>query len=122
MEKLTGEFRSQVSMIFERPLPSRTLYLCEARSLEDLHFAVRPNSPRFCLFLLVDARSINPDKTREVAAYLAELGMVYLCAWGPECERVEDLFDEGTRDFDRTLTGDDVIMTTSHADESLVLD
>ncbi|HUI52053.1 MAG TPA: hypothetical protein VLX60_09725 [Terriglobales bacterium] len=119
MEKLAGEFQSQISMIFERPLALRNLYLCEAHSIEDLHLVIQPNSQRFCLLLLMDAGLINADKVREAGAYLAELGMVYLCAWGPECENIEDLMDEGTRRFNETLGGNDVIMTTSHASESL---
>jgi len=41
------------------------------------------------------------------------------CAWGPGCERVHDIFDEG-RDGPNPLTSTDpVVLTTWHDDESL---
>lgn len=47
------------------------------------------------------------------------MGLAYLCAWGPDCERVHDIFDE--EDLARGLERGthDVIMTTWHNDESL---
>jgi hypothetical protein len=119
MEKLAEGFHSQISLDLGRPMPLRRLYLCEADAIEELQTVVKPAAGRFCLFLLMDARSVDASTTRQTAGYLAEQGMVYLCAWGPECSVVEDLFDEGTREFDEALTGDDVIMNTSHPKDSL---
>jgi hypothetical protein len=52
-------------------------------------------------------------------------GMVYFCAWGPDCERFHDIVDEeivkdqiGEKLFAGPRT-DDTIMTTWHSSESL---
>ena len=44
-------------------------------------------------------------------------GLVYLVAWGPDCERVHNLFD--TIDAEENPETDTVIMTTWHSEESL---
>ena len=52
--------------------------------------------------------------------------MVYFCAWGPDCERLHDIFDEvivkdelGERRFSGP-TANDVIFTTWHSKDSLI--
>jgi hypothetical protein len=119
MERLASDFQSQVSKIFERPKLPRNLFLCEIDNFENLPLLVKPNSARYCLLLLTDARLIESETLSRIASVLIESGLVYFCAWGPDCERVHDLFDEGSLEVDLALTGDDVIMTTSHAQESL---
>jgi hypothetical protein len=67
----------------------------------------------------MDAREIGAKRLGEPAARLLKRGLAYLCAWGPDCERVHDIFDE--KDLARDLKRDthDVIMTIWHDDESL---
>jgi hypothetical protein len=48
-----------------------------------------------------------------------DAGAVYICSWGPDCERVHDIIDEEEVGPDPTVTTDSVVMTTWHADESL---
>jgi len=67
----------------------------------------------------MDARLIEAGTLSRIASMLAGSGLVYFCAWGPDCDRVHDLFDEGFLEANLALTGNDVIMTTSHVDESL---
>jgi hypothetical protein len=52
-------------------------------------------------------------------------GMVYFCAWGPSCEKFEDIVDEAV-EGDGSVGGQyegpgqsDVIMTTSHKTDTL---
>jgi hypothetical protein len=80
---------------------------------------VDPHSTHFGLFLALDAREIDSKRLGEPAARLLKRGLAYLCAWGPDCELVHDIFDE--EDVARDLGRDthDVIMTTWHKDESL---
>ncbi|NDJ78464.1 MAG: hypothetical protein GYB65_19620, partial [Chloroflexi bacterium] len=55
-----------------------------------------------------------------LAELLLDQGVVYLCAWGPDCERVHDIADE--RIVWRELEIEPkppVIMTTWHTDDTL---
>ena len=45
--------------------------------------------------------------------------MVYACLWGPDCNRVENLFDEAVVAKNPEETHKDVVITTAHRDESL---
>lgn len=54
-----------------------------------------------------------------VAEQLIDSGCAYLCAWGPGCERVHDIFDEILVRMDPDPADDSVVMTTWHADESI---
>lgn len=57
------------------------------------------------------------------AAPLAERavaqGLAFASAWGPACTMVEDVFDETIVDTGNDESADDVVLTTSHPDESL---
>lgn len=47
----------------------------------------------FVLFLAWDARQVSDDDILTVARRLVRAGLAYIIAWGPDCERVHDLFD-----------------------------
>jgi len=67
----------------------------------------------------MDARSIDSGQIGELAEKMADKGLAYLCVWGPDCERVHDIFDEIEVQRDLEPTDDNVIMTTWHSAESL---
>jgi len=46
-------------------------------------------------------------------------GLAFASAWGPACTMIEDVFDETIVDAGADETADDVVLTTSHPDESL---
>jgi hypothetical protein len=75
----------------------------------------------FVAFTALDARRLSDDELHVLARTLLDQGCVYACAWGPESARVETAFDVVA--VQAELEGrpyvDDVVMTTSHADESL---
>ena len=67
-----------------------------------------------------DASSVSTEEISEFCSHLIRLGCAYLCTWGPDCERVHDIMDE-------TVVGDNppdtyrgCLMTTWHAQDSLV--
>jgi len=41
-----------------------------------------------------DARAASVDEISRVARWLLNAGAVYVCVWGPHCERVHDILDE----------------------------
>ena len=97
------------------------LYLARMSDPEEwpaqLDESIRP----FVAFTALDARRLSDEKLESFARTLLDPGCVYACAWGPEAGRVETAFDVVA--VDAALEGrpyvDDVVMTTSHDDESL---
>ena len=86
-----------------------------------LHIA----SKRFRLFVAGDVTHVPTETISAFAGGALKRGMVYLCAWGPDCERFHDIVDEvivedelGERLFVGTRMGD-TVMTTWHEDEDL---
>lgn len=123
MERLLTNVPSLVSQVFPGKPPSKQLYICPCNSIDELTEKIKPTSTYFGLFLAMDARHVDSRKISEAADKALRSGLVYLCAWGPDCERVHDIFDE--QDLNRELKKglerdqDDVVMTTWHDDELL---
>ena len=46
-------------------------------------------------------------------------GVAVVCAWGPGCSMIEDVFDDAIVDANPRETENDVVLTTSHEGESL---
>jgi hypothetical protein len=75
---------------------------------------------KYCvLFLAMDARPMSVDEISHTANWALDQGAVYVCAWGPDCERVHDIIDEVLVARNPDATDEDVIMTTWHDDETL---
>lgn len=73
----------------------------------------------FACFCALDACEMSVSEISDFCEKLLRSGCVYLCAWGPGCERVHDIMDE-------IIVGDNPpessfadIMTTDHAHDSL---
>jgi hypothetical protein len=95
----------------------RGLYLAHVADVDDWPGRVEAPAPHFVVLLAMDATSVDDRRLAGLAAKLMDQGMVYLCAWGPGCERVHDAFDdERTR---RGETDDDFVPTTWFDDEAL---
>jgi hypothetical protein len=73
------------------------------------------------MFLAMDGRAEATKDLAGLAAQLIKQGLVYLCAWGPDCERVHDIFDEEEVGLEiETETGNEyAVMTVWHDKESL---
>jgi hypothetical protein len=53
-----------------------------------------PPSRHSVILLAGDADAISTDIIVEAADHLLASGLAYICTWGPDCERVHDIFDE----------------------------
>jgi hypothetical protein len=100
----------------DKEQPTRNYCVGSVELLQDIPSALGGVSAKYCLFLALDATSINDEEIRRTAKMLLERGITYFCVWGPGCERVHDLFDlerlpEEPRDC--------VVMTTWHSKDSL---
>jgi hypothetical protein len=81
--------------------------------------ALRLPSPRFVMLLTWDARSASAEEIGQLADKALDHGLAYLCAWGPDCERVHDVFDEVCVERDLNGSTGASVMTTWHDDEPL---
>jgi hypothetical protein len=91
-----------------------------ANTLEELPPSLVAPSPRFVLFLAADAQSVEGPALVDWAAEILNRGATYVCCWGPGCERLEACFDEASGARENWEPSERVIMTTAHADESLI--
>ena len=107
----------------DRPL--KEVFLCTSDSLEQFARDLRPVSKHFGSLLLINAGGLTDETLFNAAKELVSKGLVYLCAWGPDCERVHDRFDDA--ELAKTLDDEGVVrnetdctfMSTWHSDESL---
>jgi hypothetical protein len=82
-------------------------------------------SKRFRLFVAADVSHSSVEEISTFAEAALARGMVYFCAWGPSCEKFEDIVDEivvGDGSDGAGYEGptrNDVIMTTSHKTHTL---
>ena len=93
--------------------PERELYFISAPDFESLPDSFQLSGKYFVTLLVVDASVIKTNSIEKLAEKLLTSGCVYFCAWGPDCERVHDIFDE------MCLFTEPVIMTTWHEKDSL---
>lgn len=95
-------------------------YLLEVYSSDRLEIPEKFDSPFFSLALLVDGSRYSNEDLLAFADECLRKRLCYL-AWGPDCERVHDLFDEARDQPERggylpqAASGDDVVMTSWHA-------
>ncbi len=76
-------------------------------------------SRHFVCLLACDTTQQTDDQLRTVATRLLNLGIAYLCTWGPDCERVHDVFDLVVVQQQSQQEREYAIMTTWHSHESL---
>jgi hypothetical protein len=80
----------------------------------------QPDAARFILFIGADASFASDDVLSSYAAAAISAGCVYVCAWGPDCERVHDYFDIADLEMSGWSGDGAVVMSTWHPNESLI--
>ncbi len=96
----------------------RGLYLARLLAVDEWPEEIGEPTPHFVVFLAMDARGVPDDEIARLADKLLRQGAAYVCAWGPDCQRVHDLFDAAISEL-FPLDEDALVMTTWHADEEL---
>lgn len=99
-------------------VPDRDLYVAHLSGVDQWPDDLQEPKPHFVAFLAMDASSVESDRLAAFADRLISQGMVYLCAWGPDCGRVHDIFDEAIGR--NTTTDEAAFWTTWNDDEELV--
>ncbi len=102
----------------EAPL-DRQLFALQVSASTEISEATQIVRPHFAVFLAWDATSVATEEISRLATLLHNRGLAYLCAFGPGCERVHDIFDEVEVELEGARPSDSVIMTTWHDDERL---
>ncbi len=107
---------------FEPDAPRNVFHLALPR-LEAFPAHLPMLSPKFTLFLACDSRNIPLSALDTFAKMALAQGAVYVCTWGPDCERVHDIFDEAiverVLDSGKAASPRSTITTTWHHGETL---
>src|SRR5215510_49646 len=74
--------------------PPKTVSLCVVDSLADIPALIQTSNAHFVLFLALDGSGVETESIYSTAELLLDRGMVYVCVWGPDCERVHDAIDQ----------------------------
>lgn len=72
----------------------------------------------FVLFLAADGRNVPSQTLQGLCEQLLAAGARYVCAWGPDCSRIHDLFDQAALRLGLNRDAA-VVMTTWHDKEPL---
>lgn len=100
-------------------LPPREFWIASVAEFADIPEVIQPRAKHFVLLLAVDSENTANDTVFDIARKLIRSGLVYLCVWGKDCERIHDLFDEQQVAMELDEEWDGLVMTTSHANELL---
>jgi hypothetical protein len=98
---------------------NRDLFVLELESPEDLPDALVLSSAKFACLLAWDAGGVSADRVGRLARTLLDSGAVYVCSWGPDCERVHDILDEVDVGPHPGRAADGVVVTTWHSGDPL---
>jgi hypothetical protein len=107
----------RASLVGRDELHDRDLYVARITNVDEWPERIDEPRPHFIVFLAIDAVGVDTERLKELARKLTKQGMAELCAWGPDCSRVHDVFDLVDAEF--TSTGDAFTGTTWHDDEDL---
>lgn len=96
---------------------SNSLYPVYFSKVKNLQKLVQDTMPTkyFSILVCADFKKIHTADISWVEEKLLEKGNLYFCAWGNDCERAHDIYDE----IIAVTDVQDLIMTTWHDDESI---
>ena len=103
----------------DEELSPKRVSFCAAQSLTELPALIKPRNSHFVLFLALDASKLDPVGIYATAEQLLDLGMVWACVWGADCEKVHDIIDQAKWKKNPNESDDNVVMTTWHDKEPL---
>jgi hypothetical protein len=69
------------------------LFVLEVSGPDEVPAVLTLACPYFACLIAWDARGVRDEVVTAVANKLLRAGCVYVCCWGPDCERVHDCFD-----------------------------
>lgn len=99
-----------------RDILNRELFLLSVDNISEVLPLPEKENDNFALLLLMDGRDKLVGDLGIIPQQLIEYGLVYLCTWGNDCERIHDIF---TIQIEIENEKEIPIMTTWHDDESI---
>jgi hypothetical protein len=99
--------------------PGRPWFLFDGDDLAAWDVPASAGFEQFTAFLALNADRYADQEISALGERLRAAGLVYLCAWGPECGRVHVLFDQVFIAEEQLGTQRSFLMTTDHEDEPL---
>jgi hypothetical protein len=97
-------------------ISERELFAVKAASPDDVPSLAALPGPYFACLIAWDASSVQDEVVLRLARKLLRAGCVYVCCWGPDCERVHDLFDQAELEL---RPDGPIAISTWHSDEPL---
>ena len=119
MPRGDGSHMPQPQLVGKESIFGRQLFHLRVESVADLPPRLSLPSRHFALLLAWDAQRVTDETIRQLARWLMNEGLAYLCAWGPDCERVHDQFDLAFVGEKQVEADESFIVTTWHDDEPL---
>ena len=110
---MMGNGMAQIQYAGQSETTNRELFSLYLASFESMPGSIHLPSAHYVAFLAADAFGADPKTISGFAKKLLISGCVFFCAWGPDCERVHDIFDEECYEINP------VILTTWHSQETL---
>ena len=98
---------------------ARDLFLSVVDDLHDWNPDLSAVHRPFTVLCALDADGVDVNHLWDFATRLLDAGCMYVCAWGPRCEWVHDVFDAALVGETGELPYGEDVMTTWHNDESL---
>jgi hypothetical protein len=109
----------QVIKFDHRDIAERELFLLSVDELSEIFPLPERENSTFALLLAMNGKENVVGDLGNVPEQLLKEGLVYLCAWGEDCERIHDIFDEVAVQIEIESNQEMPIMTTWHNKESL---
>ena len=109
----------QINNFNHRDILGRELFLISTDELSDIFPLPEKENSNFALLLVMDGRKELVGDLDNIPQHLIEEGLVYVCTWGEDCNRIHDIFDEVVIQMEIESKKEIPIMTTWHADETI---
>ena len=107
---------SLIEYIGKDDLTERELFLLSLETSIKIPEVIQLPSKHFTCFIVWDSKNNSIQEISDLVETLIKNGAAYICIWGNDCQRVEDICDE----IDSLNSPDDsVIMTTSYKNDPL---
>jgi hypothetical protein len=108
-----------IELLRKDEVSDRSLFLLDISLPDEIPTDIKVDSKYFACFLARSATSIPEEALRSAANALLSNGAAFVCTWGGACEKVHDLVDQVSLEYDPDPTDDSVIMPTWHDSETL---
>jgi len=101
----------------------RKIFLINVSKFKDFDFKKLPQLSEYFTLLIINSDEVTTEDYSKNVDELINSGLAYLCAWGKDCEKIHDIFDEVAvmMEIEQQIdpNDDSVIMTTWHQDQTI---